>query len=216
LNEKQKKLKVVVLADKDQQQVFTGKVNHETVDLVCVDAITDLIHANADLYFDLLFSPDPGRIEALKNLGGLVVIHSPVHTLAETSLSFARINGWTGFLNRPLLEIAVSNEERKGMMEEVFSILQWPLAFVPDLPGLVAARVISMIINEAFLAIEDQVSSREEIDIAMRSGTNYPFGPFEWARQIGIKNIYSLLEKMAEQDSRYCPSTRLKQEAENY
>ena len=58
---------------------------------------------------------------------------------------------------------------------------------VPDEPGFIAARIIAMIINEAYYAKGEQISSEADIDIAMKLGTNYPLGPFEWARLIGLK-----------------------------
>ena len=69
-----------------------------------------------------------------------------------------------------------------------------------------------MIVNEAYFALEQQVSSKEEIDIAMKTGTNYPYGPFEWGKLIGIKNIYALLMELSRLDKRYQPSDPLKQE----
>ncbi len=65
------------------------------------------------------------------------------------------------------------------------------VVFVKDEPGLVSARVISMIVNEAFFALAEGVSTMEEIDVAMKLGTNYPYGPFEWLEKIGVANIYS-------------------------
>lgn len=82
------------------------------------------------------------------------------------------------------------------MVSQVFEQLGWPVIFVSDEPGLVAARVISMIINEAYFALGEKVSTQQNIDLAMKLGTNYPYGPFEWAEKIGIKNIYRLLEKL--------------------
>ena len=52
----------------------------------------------------------------------------------------------------------------------------------PDIPGFISARVVSMIINEAYFALEEEVSSKEEIDTAMKLGTNYPYGPFDGVR----------------------------------
>ncbi len=60
-----------------------------------------------------------------------------------------------------------------------------------------------MIINEAFYALGDDVSTKEEIDVAMKLGTNYPFGPFEWGEKIGLQNIIELLKKLSENDKRY-------------
>ena len=69
-----------------------------------------------------------------------------------------------------------------------------------------------MIINEAFYAKGDGVSSERDIDTAMKLGTNYPFGPFEWGRLIGMKNIYALLKKLSSGDERYTPASALEKE----
>jgi 3-hydroxybutyryl-CoA dehydrogenase len=47
----------------------------------------------------------------------------------------------------------------------------------------------------------------------MKLGTNYPFGPFEWAEKIGIRYIYQLLKKLEETDPRYKPASLLEAEA---
>ena len=70
-----------------------------------------------------------------------------------------------------------------------------------------------MIINEAFYAKEENISTENEIDIAMKLGTNYPYGPFEWAREIGIKNIYDLLFSLSKNDGRYKPAALLGKKA---
>ena len=96
---------------------------------------------------------------------------------------------------------------------EVFSMMQKQISVVADEPGLVAARPIAMIINEAYFALEQGVSTKSEIDTAMKLGTNYPFGPFEWAGIIGLHNIYNLLHLLSCTDTRYTPSSLLKKEA---
>ena len=76
---------------------------------------------------------------------------------------------------------------------------------VKDEPGLISAKVISAIVNEAFFALKEKVSTKDEIDIAMKLATNYPFGPFEWAEKIGYQKIYDLLSKLSETDLKYKP-----------
>src|ERR1700710_2457559 len=49
-------------------------------------------------------------------------------------------------------------------------------------------RVVAMIINEAYYALDAGVSSKESIDLAMKLGTGYPYGPFEWADRIGLRS----------------------------
>ena len=59
-------------------------------------------------------------------------------------------------------------------------------------------RVLVGIINEAMWAVKDGVASSEDIDTAMKLGTNYPRGPFEWAEQIGMDNVQELLLSLNE------------------
>ena len=70
-----------------------------------------------------------------------------------------------------------------------------------------------MIINEAYFTLEEKVSTKEEIDTAMKLGTNYPYGPFEWGQKIGLKKVNELLTTLAETNSRYTPAALLQKEA---
>jgi len=87
------------------------------------------------------------------------------------------------------------------------------IEWVPDIAGFISARVVSMIVNEAWFALEEEVSTKKEIDTAMKLGTNYPYGPFEWGEKIGLKNIYELLTVLSKTNSRYQPAALLQKEA---
>ncbi|MCW3087600.1 MAG: hypothetical protein JWQ78_986, partial [Sediminibacterium sp.] len=78
--------------------------------------------------------------------------------------------------------------------------------------GMIAARVIAMIINEAYFGLGDGISTRGDIDTAMKLGTNYPYGPFEWSEKIGLKKIYALLKKLNETSIRYVIAPALENE----
>jgi hypothetical protein len=137
-----------------------------------------------------------------------VFLNSVTTTLQELNLPkhVLRINGWPGFLQRDLWEVAGTINDNAAIVLEK---LNKKIAPVKDEPGLVSARIIAMIINEAYFALGDKVSTKEEIDIAMKLGTNYPWGPFEWAEKIGINNIFDLLEKLSITDKRYLPAPLL-------
>jgi 3-hydroxybutyryl-CoA dehydrogenase len=120
-----------------------------------------------------------------------------------------RINGWTTFLNRSVWEIAGTAIEE---VESIFKPLNVKINFVKDEPGFIAARVIAMIINEAYFALEEEVSTKKEMDIAMKLGTNYPYGPFEWAGIIGLSKIATLLQILFLKDERYTTAPALLQE----
>jgi 3-hydroxybutyryl-CoA dehydrogenase len=162
-------------------------------------------YKNADAFFFLAENEIP---ESLNSLTKPVIVNSVTHTLAELNLpaNVYRINGWAGFLDRNVWEIAGAVNSQ---VEAIFKALDIKINFVKDEPGFISARVIAMIINEAYFALEDDVSSKAEIDTAMKLGTNYPFGPFEWALQIGNSHVLALLQKLNVTDGRYKPSQLL-------
>ena len=65
-----------------------------------------------------------------------------------------------------------------------------------DVPGLVVARTIAMLINEAHDAVQQGVCSEEGADAAMKLGVNYPAGPFEWLAFWGAEAVVTLLDRL--------------------
>ncbi|MCP4913055.1 MAG: hypothetical protein GY909_08045 [Oligoflexia bacterium] len=72
-------------------------------------------------------------------------------------------------------------------------------------------RTVSMIINEAFFSLEDEMATPEDIDTAMKFGVNYPLGPFEWSEKIGREIIQNVLDDLygITGDPRYRASIKL-------
>lgn len=73
-------------------------------------------------------------------------------------------------------------------------------------------RILCMLINEAFDALFMKVASREDIDIAMRFGVNYPKGLLDWADEIGLEKVLLQLTDLFEEygEDRYRPNPLLK------
>lgn len=167
-------------------------------------------------YIDLLFSPTEERLKILQRLSPAVVIVNAVSTeLSELPENFVRINGWPTFLKRTIMEASCRDEKIKEIAENLFACFNKKTEWVPDVPGFVSARVVSMIINEAYFALEENVSSKPEIDTAMKLGTNYPYGPFEWAEKIGLQKVYELLTALEKTNARYQPCALLKKEIQS-
>jgi 3-hydroxybutyryl-CoA dehydrogenase len=57
-------------------------------------------------------------------------------------------------------------------------------------------RILMMLINEAADALFLNIASREDIDLAMTKGVNYPKGLLKWADEIGIANVVDYLDNM--------------------
>ncbi len=167
-----------------------------------------------DACIDLLFERTKERIVWLHNLGSrLILINSVIEPLQEIQQPFIRINGWNTFLKRTVMEAASGDAPLRKKAEELIACFGRRTEWVADIPGFITPRVVASIINEAFFALQENVSTRDDIDTAMKLGTNYPFGPFEWGEKIGLRNIYALLDTLGKKDSRYQPAPLLKQTA---
>ena len=195
-------MKIAVLADDEQWKELTDSITNTA--LVRSDSLQDAADA-----FIMLTSIST---EELLHWQKPVLLNSVNTTLKElgTAVNVCRINGWNSFLQRKTWEVAGAITVE---MKQVLDTLQKQYIQVADEEGLVAARPVSMIINEAYFALGEAVSTKEEIDIAMKLGTNYPFGPFEWAEKIGVKNVYALLALLSKTDKRYLPAPLLQKEA---
>ena len=207
-------MKIAVLANQLLKEEIRQKNTAGNTEFVWAESLNELMKiSEADVYFDLEFVNDDKRIDSLKKLlPNPVFVNSVVQTLSQINQPFIRINAWPGFLKRSICEAAISNEEQKKSAEKIFKQLEWDYRFIPDVPGMASARIIAMIVNEAYFTLQDEISKKAEIDIAMRLGTNYPFGPFEWSEKIGLKNIYELLIELSKTDSRYKVSEALEKE----
>ena len=173
-----------------------------------------LSHKDADSVIDLLFEYNAYDVSHLNNhLTKPVFVNSMNKTIDEIGLPVIRINAWPGFLKRNIAEVSGTDEANKNNAEKILSLLNRKPEWVPDVKGFISPRIVSMIINEAYFTLEENVSTKEEIDIAMKLGTNYPYGPFEWSKKIGLKNIAALLKELFTTEKRYEPAALLLKEA---
>jgi 3-hydroxybutyryl-CoA dehydrogenase len=65
---------------------------------------------------------------------------------------------------------------------------------VKDMPGLIVARTIAMLINEAADTVNQGVCTKEASNQAMRLGVNYPAGPFEWLDTWSSTSVIKILD----------------------
>ncbi|GAA3995121.1 hypothetical protein GCM10022408_01890 [Hymenobacter fastidiosus] len=57
-------------------------------------------------------------------------------------------------------------------------------------------RILAMLINEAVDALALNVASREDLELAMTKGVNYPKGLLAWADEIGPENVLKTLDDL--------------------
>ncbi len=162
-------------------------------------------HPEADVFVDFNFNR-----QFFSPMNKPLLIAETTKTFSEMHghpLNTARFCNWAGFTERPLWEIAVTGNT--DWIEKLMPVFDKKFEIVKDQPGLVAPRILSMIINEACFTLSEGISTIEEIDTAMQLGTNYPDGPFAWAKSIGTGKVYDLLEQLAKTNDLYTPHPML-------
>lgn len=206
-------MQLVVRANEAQKNIFLSKHVPDSVQIRWFNETELIEETEADAYFDFQYDKQHTGPNLFVK-GRLVFANSVVSTVADMKyFNHVRMNAWPGFFENDIIELASPDKGMRVVAEEVLNELGWKFKWAPDEPGMIAPRIISMIINEAYFGLEQNISSKEEIDTAMKLGTNYPYGPFEWADKIGIKNIYQLLKKLEANDDRYKPASLLEKEA---
>lgn len=82
-----------------------------------------------------------------------------------------------------------------------------------DRPGFIVNRILFPMINEAVFALEEGMGSTEEIDKAMKLGTNQPIGPLALADLVGLDVSLDVLNVLYSEfnDSKYRPAPLLKE-----
>ena len=156
---------------------------------------------NYDIFIDLNFDQNPHRITEFQNTGTTLTLLGAVNIQLENAMAQAGIkykgqkilgiNNIPTFIERSSLEysnpfeIDISDLELLGYeaLEQVDSRV-----------GMVSPRIIFMIINEAYYTLQEGTATKADIDTAMKLGTAYPKGPFEWANEAGLGCVYRTLE----------------------
>jgi 3-hydroxybutyryl-CoA dehydrogenase len=171
-----------------------------------------------DVFFDLNFDEQQNNLASYAGLKGKpVIVSAAKKSLAQLQSEYGKpvdcvligINALPTFINRNLAEVSLLNEQDAAQLQTVFAQLDWSYKLVSDRVGFVTPRIIMMIINEACYTVQEGTANMKDIDTSMKLGTNYPFGPFEWANRIGVKHVYETIDAVYRDthDERYkiCP-----------
>ena len=212
-------MKIGVIGDKTNHADVDSKLDSYQVVHLSIDEIDDM-SISVDYLFHFAIEECPEDLDALVQLSNTFVFVNSVKTsLSElaylhdglTSKIFG-FNGLPGFFNRSILE--VTSIDNSDSLAGAMDVLGVDYLEVADRVGMVTPRVIAMIINEAFYTLQEGTATKEDIDLGMKLGTNYPYGPFEWMEKIGVQNVYELLESLFEdtKDQRYKITPLLKRD----
>ncbi|RFU85096.1 3-hydroxyacyl-CoA dehydrogenase [Streptomyces triticagri] len=93
----------------------------------------------------------------------------------------------------------------------LFQALGKQVSLIDDMPGLIVARTVAMLVDFAADAVARAVAGEEDVDTAMRLGVNYPVPLLAWAREAGHRHLVRTLQTLHEHHptGRYAPGRGL-------
>jgi 3-hydroxybutyryl-CoA dehydrogenase len=218
-------MKILLIAEEPKlSELITKLGKGHTIDAWSEEDYYDIDDFEGyDAIFDLNLDAHPDALEEYSVLDKTIIITSGLKSsLAELvylldydeSCTLVGLNDLAGFMNRDKAEISLLNDKDTIKVISFFKTLNWPAIIVKDRVGMVTARIVLMIINEAAFTLQEGTATIDDIDQSMKLGTNYPYGPFEWCDRIGINDVYEVLESLYNDthDERYkvCPMLKMK------
>lgn len=213
-------MKIGVLGSADRQKAWQ-KICGENTE--CTWVQNSKVAGDYDIFIDLNFDESTENILDYAGNAHTVFLLSSVTCTPEMALAghglkyggemIFGINAIPGFLERQLCEISDPFSKGSELISGLAPHLPWNnYEWVNSRVGMVTPRIVFMIINEAYYTMQEGTASAPDIDQAMKLGTAYPHGPFEWMSLAGIGNVYRTLEAMyrdtGEERYKICPSLK--------
>ena len=201
----------ITAGDKDQSLSRLG-LGNGLADLAAVQFVVEAIVENFEIKKSLFIELDsicaPGAIFA-SNTSSI-----PITKMAAVTKRPEKFIGMH-FMNpvpvMKLVEIIRGLQTDDATYQQVVgltaAIKKTPVTAKMDYPGFVVNRILMPMINEAFFALMEGLAAPEEIDTAMKLGTNHPMGPLELADFVGLDTCLSICQILHRElgDDKYRP-----------
>lgn len=105
--------------------------------------------------------------------------------------------------------LQTSEETYQVIKELTEKIEKTPVTARRDYPGFIVNRILIPMLNEACFVLMEGIATAEEIDTAMKLGTNQPMGPLELADFVGLDTCLAICQifhrELGEDKYRPCP-----------
>ena len=214
-----------------QKRVERGKMTQVEVDsiLAKIRGVVSLKEAidDAQLVIEAVFEKMEIKKELYAELDRLcpptVVFASNTSSLSITEVASAtkradRVVGMHFFNPAPVMKLvevvrgSETSDETVRLIRDLCSKLGKEAVEVKESPGFVVNRLLVPMMNEAFNLLQEGVATPEDIDKAMKLGTNMPMGPFELADYTGLDIGLDVMEVLHREtgDPKFRPSPLLR------
>jgi 3-hydroxybutyryl-CoA dehydrogenase len=116
---------------------------------------------------------------------------------------------------RTLMLTPLTSHDMRDAAHALFAADGVPVSLICDSAGLVAQRVVAMIVNIGCDVAQQRIAVPEDIDRAVQLGLGYPRGPLAMGDALGARRLLAIVENMLAfyGDPRYRPSPWLKRRA---
>lgn len=211
-------LKKGQISESDLKQSLSRiKTSTSTDDLENADLVIEAVSENLALKKEI-FTDIDGKIK------DHAIIASNTSTLPIIELAMStsrpdRVIGIHFFNPAPIMKlveiinsIATSESTTKIAYNFTQSIGKQPV-ITKDSPGFIVNRILFPMLNEAVFALSEDLGNAEDIDNAMKLGTNQPIGPLALIDLIGLDVSLDILDTLFDEfkDSKYRAAPLLRQ-----
>jgi len=184
--------------------------------------------AKTDLVIEAVSESVEIKIKVLENIekstGENTIIATNTSTLSVTELAMStnrqdKVLGIHFFNPVPIMKLVeiittqiTSSETLNSAKEFAVSLGKDPV-IIRDRAGFIVNRILLPMINEAVFVLDEKLASAEDIDKAMKLGTNQPIGPLALADLIGLDVTLDVLNVLYREfgDPKFRPAPLLKE-----
>lgn len=214
--------------------VEKGKLDAATKDaalkkLATASAILDV--KNVDAAIEAVTENEELKKKIFKDLdqvvrpGGLLASNTSSIPITRIGASTKRPEAVIGmhFMNPvPIMQLveiirgAATSDETYAQTRAMAEKMGKTTVVSKDFPGFIVNRILIPMLNEACFALTEGIATVEDIDTAMKLGTNVPMGPLTLADFIGLDTVLYIAEVLHKGlgDDKYRPSPLLRQYVE--